>query len=87
MFESSSTYILDDFNSLTLCNNHLNLDNQKFYNLLKMKPQGSKFKTFKCTCSKSMCDSRYCECFAAGQICSHDCNCKNCKNVDQLRHL
>ena len=86
MFESSSVYILDDLNSITLCQHHLNIDNNRIYNLLKVKPFAARFKTVKCTCSKSMCDSRYCECFATGLICSKDCSCLNCKNLDECRH-
>lgn len=32
-----------------------------------------------CKCKNSMCLKLYCECFAAGQLCSN-CNCQNCLN-------
>jgi len=32
-----------------------------------------------CKCKNSMCLKLYCECFAAGQLCSN-CNCQNCRN-------
>ena len=45
---------------------------------------GTKFFTnhnygYKCSCSKTLCNRKYCECFNSGNYCV-DCNCKNCKN-------
>ena len=45
---------------------------------------GTKFFTnhnygYKCSCSKTQCNRKYCECFNSGNYCV-DCNCKNCNN-------
>ena len=45
---------------------------------------GKKFFTnhnygYKCTCSKTQCNRKYCECYNSGNYCV-DCNCKNCTN-------
>ena len=45
---------------------------------------GAKFFTnhnygYKCSCSKTQCNRKYCECYNSGNYCI-DCNCKNCKN-------
>ena len=45
---------------------------------------GTKFFTnhnygYKCSCTKTNCNRKYCECFNAGNYCI-DCNCKNCQN-------
>jgi len=34
-----------------------------------------------CNCKKSRCLKLYCDCFAASEFCSKDCNCLNCANV------
>ncbi|CAK57562.1 unnamed protein product (macronuclear) [Paramecium tetraurelia] len=41
-----------------------------------------KSKRFKdgCTCKKSMCLKKYCECFHSGKSCGYGCNCENCQN-------
>jgi hypothetical protein len=46
--------------------------------------KGTKFFTnhnfgYKCSCSKTQCNRKYCECFNSGNYCI-DCNCKNCEN-------
>ena len=48
------------------------------------KNMGTKFFTnhnygYKCSCSKTQCNRKYCECYNSGNYCI-DCNCKNCKN-------
>ena len=35
-----------------------------------------------CTCSKSNCNKKYCECFKANQKCNDKCRCVNCNNKD-----
>jgi len=45
---------------------------------------GTKFFTnhnygYKCSCSKTQCNRKYCECYSSGNYCI-DCNCKNCNN-------
>ena len=47
-------------------------------------PKGTKFFTnhnygYKCSCSKTQCNRKYCECYNSGNYCI-DCNCKNCEN-------
>ena len=34
----------------------------------------------KCTCKKSQCKKKYCECFSAGLKCSEECECLGCEN-------
>ena len=45
---------------------------------------GAKFFTnhnygYKCSCTKTNCNRKYCECYNSGNYCI-DCNCKNCEN-------
>lgn len=39
-----------------------------------------------CTCKKSGCLKKYCECFKSGEVCNENCDCIGCKNND-LAHL
>eukprot|EP00457_Paulinella_chromatophora_P003083 gb/GEZN01003088.1/.p1 GENE.gb/GEZN01003088.1/~~gb/GEZN01003088.1/.p1 ORF type:complete len:679 (-),score=40.52 gb/GEZN01003088.1/:149-2185(-) len=40
-----------------------------------------------CSCKKSGCSKKYCECFSAGQRCSDHCGCDGCLNhVDRHNH-
>jgi len=36
-----------------------------------------------CNCKKSKCLKLYCDCFAAGEFCTKDCNCTNCYNLEE----
>ncbi len=36
----------------------------------------------KCTCSKTQCVKKYCECFSNGKFCV-DCECENCHNIPE----
>ena len=36
-----------------------------------------------CTCSKSNCCKKYCECFKLGKKCTNKCRCINCMNLDK----
>ena len=33
-----------------------------------------------CTCTKSNCNKKYCECYKAGKQCNYNCRCLNCAN-------
>ena len=33
-----------------------------------------------CTCTKTNCNKKYCECFKKGMKCSDECRCVNCRN-------
>ena len=62
-----------NMNMETTINNNSNINNS-----------GTKFFTnhnygYKCSCSKTQCNRKYCECFNSGNYCI-DCNCKNCNN-------
>ena len=37
-----------------------------------------------CTCKKSKCLKKYCECFAAGRDCAEDCTCIDCGNTPEV---
>lgn len=34
-----------------------------------------------CTCSKSNCNKKYCECYKSGKKCNEECRCSNCLNM------
>jgi len=38
-----------------------------------------------CSCQRSKCRQKYCECFAAGVPCGDRCKCKDCQNDGQFR--
>ena len=40
---------------------------------------------YKCSCSKTQCNRKYCECFKIGQKCSVLCRCIGCENNDQIQ--
>lgn len=40
-----------------------------------------------CTCQKSGCLKRYCQCFSAGIQCSNFCSCKTCNNCEERTNL
>ena len=69
---NSNTNNLNNINNI---NNNSNNNNTN---------TGAKFFTnhnygYKCSCSKTQCNRKYCECFNSGNYCI-DCNCKNCNN-------
>lgn len=54
--------------------NTLKIDHNKLENNKEIK------KEVFCTCSKSECKLKYCECFKLGQVCTNLCKCIKCKN-------
>ena len=36
-----------------------------------------------CTCTKSNCCKKYCECYKLGKKCTNKCRCINCMNMDK----
>ena len=64
---------------------NLSMFMNKETNSTKNEPNsGTKFFTnhnygYRCSCSKTQCNRKYCECFNSGNYCI-DCNCKNCSN-------
>ena len=69
-----------DENSKTEKNMNLNIKKTTNIN----NNMGTKFFTnhnygYKCSCTKTQCNRKYCECFNSGNYCI-DCNCKNCLN-------
>jgi len=64
-------------------NLNMNLENSMNKSNMNVN-SGTKFFTnhnygYKCSCSKTQCNRKYCECFNSGNYCI-DCNCKNCNN-------
>ena len=47
---------------------------------VKTKPSRKTNKGGGCTCKKSRCQKKYCECFNAGLICTDACRCCDCEN-------
>ena len=69
--------------SSTTDKNNLNNNNANNINNTNVNT-GTKFFTnhnygYKCSCSKTQCNRKYCECYNSGNYCV-DCNCKNCNN-------
>ena len=69
-----------DFNENCKIDKNMNLN----LNSTTNNNMGTKFFTnhnygYKCSCSKTQCNRKYCECYNSGNYCI-DCNCKNCKN-------
>ena len=40
--------------------------------------------TIMCTCTKSGCNKKYCECYKAGKKCNEKCRCLKCKNCSNI---
>ena len=36
-----------------------------------------------CRCLKSKCLKLYCECFRNGSVCGLDCECEDCRNIEE----
>ena len=59
------------------------------YDIHKIKKNRGKKKLSRsrCNCNKTKCLKLYCECFAAGRVCSPKCRCLNCHNREDLQEL
>ena len=80
-FKNSNTIDFSNF-----IENNENLDkrnNFSNYNISENKEHNSKL-YFCCSCTKTKCIKKYCECFANKKLCT-DCRCKNCMN--NIYHL
>jgi len=47
----------------------------------RIKKRNPKKLVLKCTCTKTGCQKKYCECFRNGKSCQEDCACKGCQNT------
>ena len=84
-FNSFKNYELKSINNiLDNCKGERNVNLNLGFNASSNNNIGTKFFTnhnygYKCSCSKTQCNRKYCECYNSGNYCI-DCNCKNCKN-------
>lgn len=60
------------------CQNCIN--NIYRFNNKRMQKKWIKTENIICTCSKSGCNKKYCECYKAGVFCNNKCRCINCMN-------
>lgn len=37
-----------------------------------------------CSCRKTNCEKKYCECYAEGKKCTRNCKCTNCNNYTEM---
>lgn len=62
-------------------NNTYNINANNNYNNIVI---NEKIEKIICTCTKSSCNKKYCECYKAGVSCNNKCRCVNCKNVGEM---
>ena len=49
--------------------------------MLSLSPEKPKAeRKIKCKCTRSKCESNYCECYSKGRACGSECECVNCQN-------
>ena len=65
------------------CMNNFNYMNKDNNNIKYI----SENDTINCTCTKSNCNKKYCECFKAGKKCNDKCRCLNCMNSSSPSHI
>jgi hypothetical protein len=65
--------IKDNENKIEHLNNNTNILDEKFHSV-----------RITCNCKKSKCLKLYCECFSSGNICTKDCNCIDCINLENF---
>ena len=62
---------------------HLSIEEHQFYEVdLQPIKTPSKKKKNGCVCKKTNCLKLYCECFASGKLCTEDCACFKCYNIE-----
>jgi hypothetical protein len=47
--------------------------------------KADEIKPVKCGCRRTKCLKLYCDCFASGNVCSEDCECKGCHNNEEFK--
>jgi len=60
--------------------NEMNSSFKKVY-FNPLEGKTSQYKNYSCTCEKSKCLKKYCDCFANGELCSTTCQCFDCRNL------
>ena len=68
-----------------LCQNCICLDcrNKDIYMISGEKNYNKNKEIVVCTCSKSGCNKKYCECYKEGLKCNIKCRCINCLNIEE----
>ena len=62
-----------------LMNNNSNINNNKNIYIKNDSNNNLPNSRIHCTCKKTKCIKKYCECFSSGNLC-HNCKCENCEN-------
>jgi len=62
-----------------LVNNNINNKNNMNINYIKADSNNIPNARIHCTCKKTRCIKKYCECFSSGILC-YNCKCENCEN-------
>ena len=80
------------FSNKMYCNNCLCQDCMNKYSYLNSNSSNDiKYildnDTIMCTCTKSGCNKKYCECFKAGKKCNEKCRCMNCQNISNIFNI
>ena len=67
--------------SLLMNNNNNNINNKNNVNINYIRSDSNNLQNprIHCTCKKTKCIKKYCECFSSGNLC-YNCKCENCEN-------
>lgn len=68
-----------DCHCIDCMNKYIYLNNNNNGNNLKDSSENEKIF---CTCTKSNCNKKYCECYKSGKKCNDECRCANCLNIN-----